>query len=158
MQSSSLDKKQCLLQFNSRWTLQLINGISNVLQKLLKYFNGTTIFVSFTELFPLPRFPPGIKTLWWRRSDVSLYVPVTSQVRLKWNTQWRLSGTSSRRLIGMSWWRPISTSPRRLKQVSNETPNDVSVVRYQDVSVVRIHDVPSARLDDISTTSLVSPK
>ena len=27
--------------------------ISNDLQKLLKYFNGTTIFVSFTELFVL---------------------------------------------------------------------------------------------------------
>ena len=42
--------------------------------------------------------------------------------------------------------RPISTSPRRLKQVSNETPNDVSVVRHQDVSVVRIHDVPFSEL------------
>ena len=38
------------------------------------------------------------------------------------------------------------TSPRRLKQILNETPNDVSVVRYQDVSVVRIHNVPLARL------------
>ena len=30
--------------------LQLINGISNDLQKLLKYFNETTILVSSTEL------------------------------------------------------------------------------------------------------------
>ena len=43
-----------------------------------------------------------------------------------------------------------STSPPRLKQVSNETPNDVSVVRYQDVSVVLIRDVPLARLYDVS--------
>ena len=33
--------------------MQLINGISNDLHKLLKYFNGTTIFVVFTELFVL---------------------------------------------------------------------------------------------------------
>ena len=46
--------------------------------------------------------PPGIKTSWRRRSDVSLYVPVTSQVRLKWNTQRRLDGTSPRRLSGAS--------------------------------------------------------
>ena len=44
-------------------------------------------------------------------------------------------------------------SPRRIKQVSNKTPNDVSVVRYQDVSVVRIHDVPLARLYDVSCKS-----
>ena len=30
----------------------LINGISNNLQKLRRYFNGTTIFVFFKKLFP----------------------------------------------------------------------------------------------------------
>ena len=30
--------------------MQFINSISNDLQKLLKYFNGTTVFASFTEL------------------------------------------------------------------------------------------------------------
>ena len=30
----------------------MINEISNDLQKLLKYFNGTAIFVFFTKLFP----------------------------------------------------------------------------------------------------------
>ena len=44
---------QSLIEFNSRSVLQLINGISNDLQKLLKYFNETTIFVIFTELFGL---------------------------------------------------------------------------------------------------------
>ena len=34
--------------------------------------------------------------------------------------------------------------------VYNETPNDVSVVRYLDISKVCIHDVPLARLYDIS--------
>ena len=29
------------------------NGVSNNLQKLLRYFNGTEIFVFFTELFVL---------------------------------------------------------------------------------------------------------
>ena len=41
------DKTQCFdhLSFNS--TLQLINGISSDLQKLLKYFNGTPIVAFF---------------------------------------------------------------------------------------------------------------
>ena len=33
--------------------MQLINGISNNLQKLLRYFSETTFFVFFTELFLL---------------------------------------------------------------------------------------------------------
>ena len=37
-------------------TSKLINGISNVLQKLLKYFNGKTISISFVLLVPL-NFP-----------------------------------------------------------------------------------------------------
>ena len=94
---------------------------------------------------PQSNIPPDNETSWRRRNGVSLYVPTTSQVRLKWNTQRRLSGTSPRRLSG--------TSSRRLKQVSNETPNDVSVVRHQDVSVVRIHHVPLVRLYDVFCNS-----
>ena len=52
---AAFDKMQSSIQFNSRGTLQLTNGISNDLQKLLKYFNGTTIFTFFTELFVLSR-------------------------------------------------------------------------------------------------------
>ena len=92
----------------------------------------------------------------------------TSQVRLEWNTQRRLRGTSPRRLSGTSPWhligkwqrlkktqqrRPISASLRRLKQVSNETPNDVTVVRHQDILVVRILDVPLVHLCDVSCKS-----
>ena len=55
----------------------------------------------------------------------------------------------SQRLKRMKQQRPISTSPRRLKQVSNETPNDVSVVCQQDVLGVRIHDAPLVRLYDV---------
>ena len=36
---------------------------------------------------------------------------------------------------------PISTSPQRLKQASNETPNDVSVVRIHDFPLLRLYDV-----------------
>ena len=47
-----VDLTQCLLQFNSRWILQLINYISKELQKLLKYFSGTAIFTFLNTLLP----------------------------------------------------------------------------------------------------------
>ena len=47
----------------------------------------------------------------------------------------------------------LCTSQQRWRYVSNETPNDVSVVCHQDVSVVRIHDVPLVRLSDVSCNS-----
>ena len=46
--------------------------------------------------------PPGNKMSWWRHNDVFLYVPATSQVRLKWNTR-HLSGTSPRHPLGTLW-------------------------------------------------------
>ena len=73
--------------------------------------------------------PPGIKTLWRRRNDVSLYVPATSQVRLKWNTQRRLDGTSPR------------LSVVRLHDVLLERHNDVSKERNNDAPLLRLHDV-----------------
>ena len=45
--SATLDNVQFLSHVNESSTLQLINGISNDLQKLLKYFNGTAIFTPF---------------------------------------------------------------------------------------------------------------
>ena len=46
--------KHLSYHFNESATLQLINGISNDLQKLLKYFNGTAIFIPFfIPLFPV---------------------------------------------------------------------------------------------------------
>ena len=45
--SATLDNIQFLSHVNESSTLQLINGISNDLQKLLKYFSGTTIFTPF---------------------------------------------------------------------------------------------------------------
>ena len=60
---------QSLLQFNSRWILQLINGISKDLQKLLKYFIGTAIFTS-----PLSAALKGLKKLdLYLKDDQSAY-------------------------------------------------------------------------------------
>ena len=61
--------------------------------------------------------PPGNKTSWGRRNDISLYIPATSQVRLKWITQWRLSGTLPRRLSSSSSQRLIGMLWRRLKEM-----------------------------------------
>ena len=42
--SAIVDITQSLLQFNLRWILQLINGISKDLQKSVKYISETAIF------------------------------------------------------------------------------------------------------------------
>ena len=42
------------------------------------------LFSEFRKIFK--NIPPGHKTSWRRCNDVFLYAPVTSQVRLKWNT------------------------------------------------------------------------
>ena len=39
--------------FNRRLVSQLINGISSLLQKLLAYFNGIIISISFVPPFPV---------------------------------------------------------------------------------------------------------
>ena len=41
------DITQFLVQFTSRYILQLIKGMSNNHQKLIKYFSGTAIFAFF---------------------------------------------------------------------------------------------------------------
>ena len=73
---------------------------------------GSTVLVNETVHYDTKTtaYPPGIKTSWRRRSDFSLYVSVTSQVRLKLNTQRRLDGTSPRGLSGASLRRLIGTS------------------------------------------------
>ena len=55
------DITQFLVQFNSRWILQLTNGISKDLQKLLKYFSGTAIFMFLNT--PLSSASKGLKKL-----------------------------------------------------------------------------------------------
>ena len=44
----------------------------------------------------------------------------------------------------------MGTSAQRLKLVSNETPNDVSMVRRQDVSVVALRDTAQEGFNDVS--------
>ena len=44
----------------------------------------------------------------------------------------------------------MGTSAQRLKLVSNETPNDVSMVRRQDVSVVALRDAAQEGFNDVS--------
>ena len=44
----------------------------------------------------------------------------------------------------------IDTSAQHLKLVSQETPNDGSVVRRQDGSVVRLQDVAQERCSNVS--------
>ena len=62
LQFPSLHKMQCSIELNSRWTLQLINDISNDPKKLLGYFMEQ-LFLFFTELFVLLKasavFPTG---------------------------------------------------------------------------------------------------
>ena len=48
-----MTKKYCLGQVNLRLNSQLINEISVVLEKLLRYFNGISISTSFVPLFPI---------------------------------------------------------------------------------------------------------
>ena len=91
-------------------------------------------------------------------NDVSLYLPLTSQVCLKRSTQPRLAKTSQWYVCTTSYWNVVTTSQEdvpwvRLRQVSNETPNDVSVVSHQKVSVVHIYDVLLARLFVVSCNS-----
>ena len=85
--------------------------------------------------------------------------PMTSSWNVAKTFQWFVSTRSYLNIVTTSQKFVtrclISTSSRRLKEVSNETPSDLSVVRYQDVSVVRIHDVPLARLYDVSCKSQI---
>ena len=71
------------------------------------------------------------KTSWW-------YVPTASLRNVVTTSQDCVTTT----FIGMS--------SRRLKLVSNETPNDASMVRHQDVSVVQLHDAAQERCSDVS--------
>ena len=49
----ALGNVQFSYHFNQSPTLHLINGISNDLQKLLKYFSGTVIFTPFLSVIKL---------------------------------------------------------------------------------------------------------
>ena len=74
--SAIVDITQSSLQFNSRWILQLINGIFKDLQKLLKYSSGTAIFTPFNT--PLSSAVSGLKKLDFYLKDVKLVVETLS--------------------------------------------------------------------------------
>ena len=62
---------QALDHVKIRLTSQLISGISRVLQKLLKYFNGTIISTSF--VLPAARVFPVVFILDLNDSDCVMY-------------------------------------------------------------------------------------
>ena len=74
--SAIVDITQSLVQFNSRWILQLINGISKGLQKLLKYFSETAIFTFLNT--PLSTAVSGLKKLDLYLKDAELFVKTLS--------------------------------------------------------------------------------
>ena len=99
-------------------------------------FRITTFILNFTNFWiqkSCSHYPPGNKASWRRSNEVSLYVPVTSQVRLRWNTQQHLSGTR--------------------QDISVVRLHDVLLVCHGDVSRERNDDVPSVRLHDVSNKS-----
>ena len=72
-----LENTKFLFQFSSRWILQLINGISNEFQKLLKYFVGTAIFTfSNTLLLSTVVYSPKKFDLYLK--DVELFVKTST--------------------------------------------------------------------------------
>ena len=70
--SAIVDIAQSLLQFNSRWILQLTNGISKDLQKLFKYFSGTAVFTFLNT--PVSSAVVGLKKLDLYLKDVESYL------------------------------------------------------------------------------------
>ena len=65
---------QFLIHFSESSIFQLINGISNDLQKLLKYFSGTAIFTPFF----VPLFSVAPITLAFYSNEGALLLLVTS--------------------------------------------------------------------------------
>ena len=65
--------------------------------------------------------------------------PTTSWWNVAKTSQYEVSTKSLRNIVARSQECVRTTVP--LHDVSNETPNDISVVCHQDVSVVRLHDV-----------------
>ena len=64
--------------------------------------------------------PPDNMTPWRRLSDVSHYLPATSQVRLKWSTQWHCKEVSVLRLHDVTLKRRENVSRRCNINVSSQ--------------------------------------
>ena len=65
--AAALDITQFADQVKMRIISQLINCILRVLQKLLKYFNGTIILTAFVPLFPIE---PVISCLYFNEAQL----------------------------------------------------------------------------------------
>ena len=76
--STIADITQSLGQSSSGLISQLINGISNDLQKLLKYFGGTAIFIFLNTLLILTAFSSPMKLDLYLK-DVELFVETWSR-------------------------------------------------------------------------------
>ena len=74
-------------------------------------------------------FPAGNRKSWRGRGSVFLFVPTTSQVRLKWNTQRRLDGCCQN-VLAVS-----------LQDVIKESCDNVLRVCKTDVPLVCLHDI-----------------
>ena len=82
-------------------------------------------------------FPRAIKTSWRRRYDISLYVPVTSQVTLN----------------DVTMQRGQVVAVVRLYKVLLERRNNVSWAHNNDVPSVRFHNVSNKSQMKYPTTS-----
>ena len=78
---AELVRIQFSFHVNESWALQLINGISNDLQKLLKYFSGTAIFTLFLFVIRLALYlydEESFRT--WLASMIKSTVPSISSL------------------------------------------------------------------------------
>ena len=76
----ALGNIQFAYHFNESSNLQLINGISNNLQKLLKYFSGTAIFTPFLPVIELDLYlnDDELFGMWLSSTVKSLSLPISS--------------------------------------------------------------------------------
>ena len=113
-------------------------------------FSSITFPILIVEYINIAN-PPGNKVSWRCRNDVYLYVPATSQVRLKWNIQRCLDGTSPSQDVSVV----------RLRDVLLERRDDVSRGPNNNVLSVRLHGLSNKsqmKHPTISQLSGTSPR
>ena len=119
-------KVNSVLIWSQEWKLNL-NAEKN--EDVHFPLGPATVFGNLLSLLVLRKFGSTPHPATRRRGDVSLYVPVKSQLHLKWNSQPCLDGTSQ------------DVSVVRLHDILLERGDDTSRGRNNDVSSVRLHDV-----------------
>ena len=92
----------------------------------------------------------------WQRLSVHPNDPGTSQMKHPTTSWWNVAKTCQYEVSIKLLTNVVTRSQEcvrttlRLHNVSNETPNDISVVCHQDVSVVGLHGVIKERSDNVS--------